>query len=213
MSIVGSMSFDDIDAVIKHDDSGGHETVAGLDFTDIAHQDVNDPVWPSEPLDYGSSQQAGRHGHAHEGVRTVSGLIDLMTDVRDELHEWIERESDGPGHRPHRKHDKPITVATYVRAAKSCRCNSFNIDQGKRILERRADRTRAVITNWSSGIVYLTHQSDAAAALPESNMVQVAPNASRTFYMTGELWAYPAVNGTAQLIDVQDEYGRPEDDY
>lgn len=201
--------------------------VDGLDLADIA-QDVNEPIWASETVTPpGIGHSHGDTRHSLDGVRTAQGALDLMhTVIEEPSHAWISRETEhGPAHRPSRTPDKPLVIDVYPRAAKSGRANTFdvgkespNVGPGVRILTERADRMRAVVTNYGPGALFLAFRSDAAGLNPEPNMMQIPDPAtaktgqscSREIRCRAELWAFPAVVGTSQLVDVQDEYGYPD---
>lgn len=201
--------------------------VDGLDLEDIA-QDVNDPIWASETITPpGIGHSHGDTRHSLDGVRTAHGKLDLLQEVVEETADaWIGRETEhGPGHRPPRTPDKPLIVDTFPRAAKRGRANTFdvgkesgNVGNGVRILTERADRSRAIITNYGPGALFLAFRTDATGLNPEPNMMQIPDPAtaktgqscSREIRVQAEVWAFPAVVGTSQLVDVQDEYGYPD---
>jgi hypothetical protein len=200
-----------------------HESaMSSFDMADL-QQDVNDPVWPSEPADTAVGTMST--GHHHGGLRTVTGAIDLMHNVVEEVDEWIGRDTqEGPGHIPPRKRDKPMLLEVFNRSTKSWRAVTWNVGNtasgGMKIVESRPDRLRVVVTNWGPGILYLSHDSGSGLTEPQTNTVQVpppGPDATKTgqqnwreFRTQGEIWAFPAAPGTPQLCDVQDEYGPPE---
>lgn len=195
------------------------EPMADIDF-DSLRQDVNDPIWPSEPVnpDVGPARE-------QDGIRTLHGALDLLQHVEEDLLSWIENSTEvGPGHRPPRKRDKPHIIDTVARAAKSWRGVTWNVGTslsgGIKIVEERDDRIRVVITNWGPGILYLSHESGSGTAEPQINTIQIPPPGTgaagsilsnfRELRSKGEIWAFPATPGTPQTVDVQDEYGLPE---
>lgn len=201
--------------------------VDGLDLADIA-QDVNDPIWASETVaPPGITHSHGDTRHSMDGVRTSHGKLDLLQDVKEESPSaWIARETEhGPGHIQPRALDKPFVVDVYVRAAKRGRANTFdvgkespNVGNGVKILTERPDRMRAIVTNYGPGVLYLAFRTDATGVNPEPNMMQIPDPAvaktgqscSREIRVQAEVWAFPAVVGTSQIVDVQDEYGYPD---
>jgi hypothetical protein len=186
--------------------------------------DVDDPVWPSEGLDYGPDRtQPVGGGQAVEDdpvIRTVSGLLDLLHHVRDEVDEWIERESDGEGHKWPRRHDKAMILQTYSRGSRFFRPNTFNIGVaagGTQIAFQKSPRHSVVVQNISAAIVYISHLSIpwppgagvAGGAIP--NTCQIGVGLTREFATEAAIWAYPAVAGTPQLIDVVEYLEAPND--
>jgi hypothetical protein len=176
-------------------------------------QDVQDPVWASELPDPAFDHPK----RGHPGVRTIhDSKLDLLQEVVDEVGEWVERE----GHKLPHKPDHPAIIDTRPWPAFSWHGSTFSIDEEKRIVTKRPDRFRVVITNWGPGILYLSAETaNRNAASPA--FVQVPPPGggaagtgvsqnSRQFFTQGEIWASPAIAGTAQVVDVQDEYGIPE---
>lgn len=178
---------------------------------DDVRQDVNDPIWPSEPIEAGVQHV----GHGHE-LRTLAGPLDLLQHVVEEVREW----EHGQGHMPHRKPDKPLILPMFSRASKSLRLVTFDIGTGKGpngtlVVEPRDDRLRVIVTNWGPGNAYVSHDSTngnntAIIPPPGPDASKTGQSNSRTFYSCAAIWAFPAVAGTAQLIDIQDEYGLPE---
>lgn len=184
---------------------------------DHLRQDIHDPIWPSAPLDPAVGPDMR---HAHDGLRTVSGLIDFLHGLEEDLHGWIERESqEGVGHRPPRTKERPRIIDTYARGSRSWRGESIDVGAvasgGVRLVIARDDRTRVVVTNWGPGDLYVSHESGTVKAA--TNAVKIpAPGPdntvtgisnSREFRTTGELWGFANAPGTSQKVDVQDEYG------
>ena len=186
--------------------------ILGSDLT-IRHvertgQDPNDPVWADSDFEPAGYPRVGHEGHA---VRTISGALDTLGHVVDELTEWVERESpEGPAHRRPRDKAKPMAIPTVRVPSESWRANTYDVGtgiagiQGIRIVVRREDRTRVVVTNSSAAVVKLAADSTSGGS---QNVITLAAGTSREFYTKDEIWAYPNTPGTAQLIDVQDEYG------
>lgn len=159
--------------------------------------------------------QTLHEGHSQESVRTVTGVLDLLHGLEQDLSAWVRHEQEHgrhPGTPP-----KPRTIATYPKAGTSWRGTTYNVDGEKEIAPSRSDRTRLVVTNLSTGILYVSHDSGAQIGYNTVQIPPAGPDATKTgqrnwreFYTQGPVWAYPAVNGTGQLCDVQDEYGTPE---
>lgn len=202
--------------------------VDGLDLLDVA-ADVNDPIWASETVaPPGITQHShGDTRHSMDGVRTIHGPLDMLQEVVEEAADaWVGRDTqEGPGHKPPRTPDKAMVIPVVHRAAKSGRANTYdvgkesgNVGNGVRILTQRDDRIRAIVTNYGPGTLYLAFRTDASGLNPEPNMMQIPDPAvaktgqscSREIRVAAECWAFPAVVGTSQLCDVQDEYGYPE---
>ena len=176
-------------------------------------QDVTDPVWPSAPVEP-DVQQVDIQNPDPEGrteIRLLDGVLDFVDDIVEEVFDVTpEPKPSGNGRGP--------VLDVQNRAATSWRGTTFSVDSpgGIKVVTERDDRTRVVVTNWSTGIVYLGPATGGGPGMP--NCVQLAAYApatptsmnSREFRTADEIWAYPAVAGTAQLIDVQDEYGAPE---
>lgn len=176
-------------------------------------QHVEDPIWPSQ-LAEPPAVEVQTHGHP--GIDTIHGFADMLQRVEEKVNDWIGRE-DSPERWP-RRHDKPMIIATFMPASKSWRGVTFNVDREQKIVTARPDRTRVRITNWGPGILYLAHDTQSGGN-PQPNSIQVpAPSAGsfntqlnyRDFYTAGDVWAFPNTVGTAQVVDVQDEYGVPE---
>lgn len=191
--------------------------VTGYDL-EMLHSDVTDPVNPSEPLEYDGGSPKSHH--QHEGVRTLSGLLDLMHHVRDEIDEWIERESDGPGHTWPRHRDKAMVLQTYSRGSKSWRADTYDLNSagngnGVKLASQRDGRSYVVVTNWGPNIAYISHNTSA-----KTNSVRIpppGPDASQTgvrnwrvFPTEGEIWGFPGSAGTSQTVDVMEFYTPPE---
>lgn len=180
-----------------------------MHLEEYAGQDPNDPVWPSEPVDAPTENDPTAHEHH---VRTTGGGLDLLQHVVEEVSDaWVEREtSHGPAHRTKGKESKPLIVPTAEQAAEDWRGVQYSIDGEKRIVEYRRDRRRVVVTNLSpTANLYLSHDTGSVLS---PNQITVFPLGFRTLITRGEIYAYPAVNGTPQLCDIQDEYGEPDND-
>lgn len=170
-------------------------------------------VWPSAPLEP-DVQQVDFRNPDPEGrseVRLATGVLEFVDNLVEEFFDVPkEPKASGNGRGP--------VLDVQNRAATSWRGTTFTVSAsgGIKVVTERDDRTRVVVTNWSTGIVYLGPATGAAAGTP--NTIQLAaydPAAptsmnSREFFTADEIWAYPAVAGTPQIIDVQDEYGVPE---
>lgn len=176
-------------------------------------QDITDPVWPSMPVE----ALAEETRHEKESVRLLSGALDLLHHVKEEI-DYV----DGPEHVVRGIGRQRPKVLPVIRVpADSWRANTYDVGHGvidgpMRILQQRGDRTRAVIVNWGPGVLYLSHDSNTLqGTLPGVGTIQV-PVSTATFYAPkelytgGEVWAYPTAVGTTQIVDVQDEYGWPE---
>lgn len=175
---------------------------------------VNDPIWATSGPEITSDVRDPSNMHElgeHSPIRTLSDGLDFLQGVKDDIDHFVEHEIEqAKGHRhPTIMQDEcPIPIRQTLAA--SWRAVTFNIDgsQGPiRIVERRPDRYRVVITNWSNAILYLSADSAALSGPPRINQIQVPPNSSREFKHRDEIWAAPAVSGTGQIVDVQDEYG------
>ena len=180
-----------------------------------AEQDVTDPVWPSAPLEP-DVQNVRTHNDADPDtgeVRTLSGALDFLTNVVEDVFDIPDNDKTTP--KVDGRHRGP-TVDVNQRAATSWRGGTFDIQAvgGTKIVSERDDRTRVVVTNHGPGVAYLSAQKGGVISGP--NMLRLAdPTVSpalsvREFRTADEIWAYPAVAGTSQLVDVQDEYGAPE---
>lgn len=200
------------DNLVFDPDGAEFEDVGGAPYVDMhleeyAGQDVNDPVWPSETVD-APTDDPTRHDHH---VRTTGGGLDLLQHVVEEAEDaWVEREtSHGAGHRTKGAVGKPMIVPTSTQASEDWRGVQYSIDGEKRIVEYRPDRRRVVVTNLSATAnLYLSHDTTSNVLNP--NQITVLPNGFKTFQTRGEIFASPAVNGVAQLCDIQDEFGEPD---
>lgn len=187
------------------------------DLHELQDDSVDDPVWTTDIQGPTPTDDEGGDlgGSAHEGLRTIGGLIDLLHGVEQDIYGWVERETDKGRDGQNeflrqflREPDKP--VRTEEQAPKNWRATTYtNLNPtGTKILEE-ADRTRAVIVNWGPGIVYLTHDGNGQAL---QNSIQV-PISTATFFAPRELrtqgvvYAIPAT-GTTPVIDVQEEGAR-----
>ena len=183
------------------------------------NQDVNDPVWESEVPAITGIVDDSRSMHelgSAEPVRTISNGLDFMHGLVEDIQEWIERETEhGAGHNYPRSRRQPDPIAVWEHRASSWRGVTFNTDNFEgsfRIAEKRPDRVRVIIVNWGPGILYLSADSAGLTSQPRVNCVQVPIStatlwAPRIFEHRDEIWAIGAVSGTAQVVDVQDEYG------
>lgn len=168
-------------------------------------QDPNDPVWPSEQ-DQGMVRDVG-----HETtVRGNHGGLDLLQKVAEEVDDWVERETThGPAHHRTRGPDRGPALPTFAQCSKSWRGVTFAVDKMEKIVVARDDRSRVVITNNDvTNPVYLAHETTGSGT--PLNAVPLRALASRELRTRGEVWCFPFVAGTAQSVDVQDEYGYPE---
>jgi hypothetical protein len=161
--------------------------------------DSSDPAANSEALENGMSPTQ------MEPLRTLSGLLDLMHDLAEGVTSFV----NGDMPRAKAERIKPIDVQALGGALIDTR--SWQLDQSRKIADKRNDRTRLVVTNQSASIVYLSSQSGAKAADPQTpNQIVLQPlgtaGNSREFFTRGELWAVPSTAGPL-LIDVVDEYG------
>lgn len=167
----------------------------------MGNQDVNDPVWPSGPL------QPPVEGHPME-VRTNGGGLDLLQHVVEDVENYVEHMADGAGHK--RKSEQKMRVVAVVSLPSTdWRAITYNVDREFKLVENRDDRTRVIITNYGPGVLYLSHDS-VAIGVAQPNQLQVPVNGFRELRTTREIWATPAVAGTPQVVDVQDEYGLPD---
>ena len=190
-----------------------------MDLSEIvAMQDVDEPIWtdtlPDRPTDIPHDDRK----QATPGLMTSSGLEDFLQLVKEDLRDWLD---DEVGTKLKQRGPRPTIIATHTYAAKSWRANTYNVDRALRLVTKRSDRSRVVVTNWGPGVLYLAAATDSNATQPSPNMIQVAPpgigvpgittaSNSREFRTQDEIWAFPATIGTSQVVDVQDEYGEPE---
>lgn len=173
-------------------------------------QNVEDPVWPSAPLEPDvqtirvPTAPFAPDPEASGEVRLIDGVLDFMEEVAEEIF--------SPDKEPEKKDSryKAPVLDVQERAATSWRATSYNIASGggTRILTARDDRVRAIVSNWGPGIAYLSHVT--GSNIGGSNVIQIPVNGTREFRTADEIYAYPAVAGTTQIVDVQDEYGKPE---
>jgi hypothetical protein len=186
----------------------------------IPRQDPNDQVWVSELNDFKTDNRQGEYGSdvGGEPVRTNSGVLDLLHAVEEDISGWMHRETvHGEAHRTRGVASKPHLIPAVPACAKSWRGVTYNVDAEKKIVTAREDRSSVTVTNYGPGILYLSHETVTGSTVPQQNMVQVPPpgpdatitgrSNSRTFHTQGEIWASPAIIGTGQVVDVQDEYG------
>lgn len=185
------------------------DTVHGLTLEDLG-QDVNDPVWESQPVDTAVDAIAGTE---HPGViRTVTGVLDTLADVAEAgADAWLDSEGpNSPGHKARRGAVRgfPPDVLVLQRSCANVRFTTYtlNISDGVQVLLPRSDRMRAVITNWGPGTVYLGHDSGSGLNEPQPNVAQIAAGASREVRASAAVWAF-AQSGASPVVDVQDEYG------
>lgn len=180
---------------------------------DAARQNPGDEqgfVWPSAPVEP-DVQQVDVMNPDPEGrteVRLLDGVLDFVDDIVEDF--FDTRTTETPLDRAQKSTHAAKVLDVAERAATSWRAGQFNVSAqgGTKIVSERDDRRRVVVTNWGPGICYLSHEK--GALITGTNVVQIPVNGSRTFNHADEIWAYPAVVGTTQSVDVQDEYGTPE---
>ena len=183
-------------------------------------QGVEDSIWPSAPFepDVGVSRvpnpQSGRSNDEHPGeVRTAEGPLDMLNDVIDEIDNVIDT-----GHlhsaRPLGQKFRGPVIDTFARASDTWRGNTYDIGTsnaglGIKVGQPRSNRARIVVTNWGPGIAYVGRDSNGGAAA-QMNVVQIPVNGSREFRHADEIYAFPAIPGTSQIVDTVDEFGYPQ---
>jgi hypothetical protein len=181
--------------------------------------DPEDPIQPSEDFNPAvADPENSDPGPGEHGMINMHGLRDFLTHVVEELEDWVERETEhGVGHQFPRKHDKPTVIDVRPRPSASWRGVTYNVDRELQIVVARDDRLRVIITNYGPGDLYVSHDTQSLGTNPAPNVIRIpAPGAAgantgqrcwREFYTKKDIWAFPAVVGTAQAVDVQDEYG------
>lgn len=181
----------------------------------MIEQDINDPDWMTDvPGVIPPDVERHDTGHKHEGIRTLSGLLDMVHGIEEDILGWIEREQDHG-----RDHGNAFTkeflkqavapVRVLPKRPNRWRANTYTglAVTGTHILSGNVDRQRAVIVNWGPGLVYLSHDSGAVAS--GQNVIQV-PISTATFWAPREIqhdadvWAFPSA-GQVPTIDVQEE--------
>lgn len=170
-------------------------------------QDIEDPIWASEPVEPHVGAPFDRHQHG--GVRTAHGAIDLMHHVEDEVIDWIERDTqEGPGHKPRHARESARIIETMPISTTRWRGDVFVVTSTDSITiaQFREQRTRVVITNQGPNVVYVGHDDliNPSVAIPGP---AIAVNGSREFRTAAQIVCIAASGGTNQsVVDVQDEY-------
>lgn len=171
--------------------------------------DLDNPAWLTDvPGVIPSQSEQDDHGSSHHGVRTHSGHLDLLHGIGEDIHGWVEREEDKGRDIPNAwvKSNIPVrsqAVTVVTRRPNRWRAFSYAaISSGVKILDNDMDRTRAIVTNWGPGILYLSHDSGSGPGAP--NAIQVPVNGTREFQHDGAVWAFPAAASTP-AFDVQEE--------
>lgn len=169
-------------------------------------QDVNDPVWPSEPVEPVANAVPIDTEPGHE-IRTIHGPLDLLQHVEEETLALFGHDSGrDEDQRFVKQPSKVLPVADVL--ADSWRGVTYTVQAGCiRIVPKRDDRMRVLVTNTSAGILVLSHES---INVGSPGGISLAAGLTREFRTKGEIWVSPAVVGTPQTCDVQDEYGVPE---
>lgn len=167
-------------------------------------QDINDPVWPSMPVTPDETVIPVDLEHGHE-LRTIRGPLDLLQHVEEEIADVFEHHSEHDEEQRFLKQAAKVLAVANV-LANSWRGVTFSIAACTRIVPKRDDRMRVLVTNTSAAVVTLSHES----VNPGSpGVITLAAGATREFKTAGEIWVSPNVLGTAQTVDIQDEYGVP----
>ena len=166
-------------------------------------QDIDDPIWPSEPVAAPATAEQLEHGHE---IRTIHGPLDLLQHVEEEAIAFFEGHTEHDLEKRFLKQPRMVLpIATAL--SDNWRGVTWTVVQSTRIVERRDDRMRVVITNTSAAVMLLSADS----LNPGSpGAITIAAGASKVFLTKDEIWATPNVIGTAQTVDTQDEYGIPE---
>lgn len=177
-------------------------------------QNVDDPIWHESEPGFAVEDVAVRTNHGH-------GLLDLVHAVKEGVDDWIDRELEdsAPNRRwpPGKPKQRPVN--THEVGADNWYARTVNIAaaQPTHLVVRRPDRSRVIVRNLGTAIVYLSPLPIDVQTGPPRNVVQLLAQASptgpfdtREFKHKGDVWAY-ALGST--VLDIQDEYGDPEDIY
>lgn len=204
----------------EHDKFGPNVSPVEAYNLEELQSDVNEQVWPSEPLEPAVGHPHSRH--QHESVRTIGGALDLLHDVAEEVTEWVERESDGPGHAWPRNRDKPMVLHVYQRGSKSFRAATYNVGVASAGIKvpAREFRSHIEVTNWGPGYLYVQHETGTGLGQPAPNAVKIPPpgpdatqtgiEITRRFPTEAEMWLFPGTPGVAQVVEIVEYYSAPE---
>lgn len=133
-----------------------------------------DPRWYTAEetpnlLDPEGNMTFGHEEHGHAGILTVSGIVDLMHYVRDEIQEWEKRgaaEDDVPeflrNALPHNL-PRPVDVRADLNPSAAFHTETFQIPAASNPIpiSLRLDRSRVVVTNVGPNPVFLSFTDDA----------------------------------------------------
>lgn len=178
-----------------------------------------DPRWYTAAetpglLDPEGNMTFGHENHGHAGILTVSGIVDLMHHVRDEIEEWEQRgaaEDDVPeflrSALPHNL-PRPIDVRADINPAAAYHTETIQVPAATQPipLSLRLDRSRIVVTNLGINPVFLsfTDDADGINTAGQSAWCQLGPSAvpaSQLPSVTGENTSTsPAAGGVIAAI-------------
>lgn len=204
------------------DDENIIEYVPNLEGFQL-EQDPGEPVWESVMLDYASDPNDDRNMHdlnSFEPVRSASGALDYGHAVRDE-------NADPNGWMQHVEHGQPPrfvgqslnspAINVKVAACNDFRVTTFSVDNavvtgdgGRKMVMARKDRKRVVITNLDAAAnLFYSHQPINPPTAPLTYVVNggmIKAGTSRELQCWGDIYLAPAVGGTAQLVEVYEEF-------
>jgi hypothetical protein len=177
-------------------------------------QTAADNILPSlgdaHVMDFGHSQ----HGHA--GVMTLSGVRDLMSNVKEEIHKWEER-----GERDHdipeflRKvlpvEPDPVYVKADILPSARFHVDTFiipaivgGIPQGQTggatLLSARGDRTRIIVTNVGANPAYVSWTDDVSNVQTLGEMAWIQLPAAIIGSSTPSVAGFPSITVSGQAI-------------
>lgn len=178
---------------------------------DLAREDIervgqiDDPIQSDVPFEPNVGPDSG---HEFDGLRTLSGLLDLMHDVVEEFDEWVERETPhGPGHKRMPPRSKPVVIPVRTLAAAHYRVVTFVLQAPETLVATaREDRTRLVITNYGPGTVFYSDTTASNAAGPQMGQGQIPVGSSREMFHQDRVYVFPTA-ANVPTIDVHEEYG------
>lgn len=154
-----------------------------------------------------------------EPVRVLDGVLDFLGDVTDEVTEWVEREA-GEGHRTPGPADEAMVLRTSIAPPSDWKAVRWTVREAVQVIRFNDARRMVRLVNYGPELVYVSSKSPGNLSNPVGGVnpqLAVIPVSDGTtkwwpveFETSDDMWAVPATNGTASILEVTDFFGVPE---